>query len=409
MQDYDIVIAGGGMTGLAVALSLANSNWNICILEKSKNPPVFDEKNYAPRVSALSASSINLLQKLGAWEEMQKMRISPYLAMEVWDGTSTGCISFNAGDMDLANLGYIVENDVSVLGLLSQLPKYKNIELKRDAWLEDIQVSKNSKRHLTLNTGDKLCANLLVGCDGANSFVRENSNIQMLTWDYGHTGIVASLTTEKPHNRTARQRFDSDTILAFLPLAEENLSSIVFSMPHEEAAKVLQMEDIEFCNYVTKAFEGKLGKIEATSPRHSFPFTQRNVKTYVESGLALVGDAAHTIHPLAGQGVNQGFLDVECLAQILLEAEVNGENIGDIRLLKKYEHRRKPDNLLMMASMEAFKRGFNNNSLFLRWARNKALDLANSTHMLKKLVVGQASGENRISNKVFEKISNFLN
>lgn len=408
MQDYDIIIAGGGMTGLSVALSLANTHWNICILEKSEKPPVFDEKNYAHRVSALNATSINLLKQLGAWETMTTLRTSPYFAMEVWDGEGIGKIEFDANEAGLDNLGYIIENDVTVLGLLSQLEKHSNIELKTGVWLEQIQVSKGGKRHLTLNNGEELSATLLVGCDGANSFVRENSNIDMLTWDYGHTGIVASLESEKPHSHIARQKFSSNSILAFLPLAQENLSSIVFSMPHAKAQEVLQMQDADFCQFVENSFEHKLGKIQNTSARYAFAFTQRTVKQYVETGMALVGDAAHTIHPLAGQGVNQGFLDVIVLADVLLKAAEKGENIGDIRVLKSYEHRRKPDNLLMMASMETFKRVFNNDSLLLKWARNKALDFTNSKTMLKNLVVGQAAGEERISNKFLNKLGEFL-
>lgn len=408
MQAWDIIIAGGGMTGLALALSLADSNLNICILEKNDLAPVFNDKTYAPRVSALNETSKNLLNRLGAWQQMKAMRTSAYYAMEVWDGESLGTISFDAAELGLADLGHIVENDVTTIGLLSQLDKHKNIELKRGLWLDSMQVVKGGKRHLTLSNGEEVLTSLLVGADGANSFVRDLANIDMHTWDYGHTGIVTNLISEKPHMHTARQIFTKDAILAFLPLVGENQSSIVFSLEHKLAEEALTMEDADFCALVQNTFEHKLGEIESISARHAFEFRQRNVKTYVQTGLALIGDAAHTIHPLAGQGINQGFLDVIALADTLLKAISTGENIGDLKILKTYERRRKPDNILMMAAMEAFKRTFNNDSLFLSWARTKALNFTDSQAMLKKLIVGQASGEDRLSNRLLTKVTSYF-
>lgn len=409
MQDWDIVIAGGGMAGLALALSLADSNFNIAILEREEKPPLFNKKTYAPRVSALNETAKNLLTRLGAWQQMEAMRTSPYYGMEVWDGESLGSIKFDASELNLEDLGHIVENDVSVLGLLSQLTKHNNIEIKRGIWLDSMRVVKGGKRHLTLNNGEELQTSLLVGADGANSFVRELAKIDMYTWDYGHTGIVANLISEKPHQSIARQVFTKDAILAFLPLIGKNQSSIVFSVPHKLAEEALALKDKDFCQLVEKTFEEKLGKIESISARNSFELRQRNVKTYIQGGLALIGDAAHTIHPLAGQGINQGFLDVIALSETLLKASSEGENIGDLKTLKTYELRRKPDNLLMMAAMETFKRSFNNESLFLRWARNKALNFTDSQTLLKKLIVGQAaSGEDRLSNKLLTKVASFF-
>ena len=243
-----------------------------------------------------------------------------------------------------------------------------------------------------MDDGRTLTAELVVGADGAQSPLREWAEIETHGWDYQQSAVVCTVTTEHSHQQTAWQRFLPEGPLAFLPLSDPHQCSIVWSNSTEEAELLCQLDDDIFKDTLGKAFESTLGEIQEVSKRAKFPLKLRHADHYVESGFALVGDAAHTIHPLAGQGVNIGFLDAATLAEVVLEAHGKGRKIGNLHTLNKYQRRRKGDNLVMQMTMDAFKRVFGSELEPVRWARRFGLQTVNKSALLRKLFMRQASG-----------------
>ncbi|GAO96272.1 2-octaprenyl-3-methyl-6-methoxy-1,4-benzoquinol hydroxylase [Pseudomonas syringae pv. actinidiae] len=289
-------------------------------------------------------------------------------------------------------LGHIVENRVVQDALLDRLHD-SDIGLLANARLEQMRHSGDDWL-LTLADGRLLRAPLVVAADGANSAVRRLTETPTREWDYLHHAIVTSVRTADSHKKTAWQRFTDDGPLAFLPLDREgeHWCSIVWSVTPAEAERLMVLEDDLFCRELEQAFEGRLGQVLSADARLCVPLRQRHAKRYVAKGLALIGDAAHTIHPLAGQGVNLGFLDAAVLAEVLSQAAQRGERVADLRVLGRYERRRMPHNLALMAAMEGFERLFQANPLPLRWLRNTGLKMVNQMPEAKALFVREALG-----------------
>ena len=392
----DLIIVGAGMVGSALALALQNSGLQILLLDGGPlSVKPFDQSAaFEPRVSALSAASQRILERLGAWDGIAARRTSPYGEMQVWDGSGTGQVHFSAASVHAEVLGHIVENRVVQDGLLDALYE-ADLGLLPGARLEQLRRSGDDWL-LTLTDGRELRAPLVIAADGANSAVRRLAGCATREWDYLHHAIVTSVRCSKPHQQTAWQRFTDDGPLAFLPLAKaddaEHWCSIVWSTTPAEAERLMALDDAAFCHELGKAFEWRLGDVLESDPRHCIPLRQRHAKRYVEPGLALIGDAAHTIHPLAGQGVNLGFLDAAVLAEVLMHALERGENLADIKVLGRFERRRMPHNLAMMAAMEGFERLFQADPLPLRWLRNSGLNLVDGANEAKALFVRQALG-----------------
>jgi 2-octaprenylphenol hydroxylase len=392
----DLIIVGAGMVGSALALALQHSGLQILLLDGGplSLKPFAQDAAFEPRVSALSAASQRILERLGAWDGIAARRTSPYAEMQVWDGSGTGQVHFSAASVHAEVLGHIVENRVVQDGLLDALYE-ADLGLLPGARLEQLRRSGDDWL-LTLSDGRELRAPLLIAADGANSAVRRLAGCATREWDYLHHAIVTSVRCSKPHQQTAWQRFTDDGPLAFLPLAKaddaEHWCSIVWSTTPAEATRLMALDDAAFRRELGKAFEWRLGEVLESDPRHSIPLRQRHAKRYVEPGLALIGDAAHTIHPLAGQGVNLGFLDAAVLAEVLLHALERGENLADIKVLGRFERRRMPHNLAMMAAMEGFERLFQADPLPLRWLRNSGLNLVDGASQAKALFVRQALG-----------------
>ena len=392
----DLIIVGAGMVGSALALALQHSGLQILLLDGGPlSVKPFDQSAaFEPRVSALSAASQRILERLGAWDGIAARRTSPYGEMQVWDGSGTGQVHFSAASVHAEVLGHIVENRVVQDGLLDALYE-ADLGLLPGARLEQLRRSGDDWL-LTLTDGRELRAPLVIAADGANSAVRRLAGCATREWDYLHHAIVTSVRCSRPHQQTAWQRFTDDGPLAFLPLAKvddaEHWCSIVWSTTPAEAERLMALDDAAFCHELGKAFEWRLGDVLESDPRHCIPLRQRHAKRYVEPGLALIGDAAHTIHPLAGQGVNLGFLDAAVLAEVLLHALERGENLADIKVLGRFERRRMPHNLAMMAAMEGFERLFQADPLPLRWLRNSGLNLVDGANEAKALFVRQALG-----------------
>ena len=391
----DLLIVGAGMVGSALALALKDSGLNIVLLDGSplSVKPFTAQDSFEPRVSALSAASQRILQRLGAWDGIRSRRISPYSHMHVWDGSGTGHIQFSAASVHAEVLGHIVENRV-VQDALLECVQGTDIEMLASARLEQMRRSGDDWL-LTLADGRTLRAPLVIAADGANSAVRRLTGCETREWDYQHHAIVTSVHCAQTHQQTAWQRFTDHGPLAFLPLEREGQQdwcSIVWSTTPEQAEKLMALDDAAFCRELEFAFEGRLGDVLSADPRVCVPLRQRHAKRYVAEGLALIGDAAHTIHPLAGQGVNLGFLDAAVLADVLLHATDRRERLADVRVLSRFERRRMPHNLALMAAMEGFERLFQSDSLTARLIRNTGLKWVNQMPEAKALFVRQALG-----------------
>ena len=394
-MQADLIIVGAGMVGSALALALEHSGLDILVVDGSplSVKPFDGTAAFEPRVSALSAASQRILERLGVWDGIAARRASAYRDMRVWDGSGTGSVHFSAASVHAETLGHIVENRVVQDALLERLHD-SQIGLLGNARLEQLRRSGDGWL-LTLADGRELRAPLLVAADGANSAVRRLAGCATREWDYLHHAIVTSVRCARSHQATAWQRFTDDGPLAFLPLQrgdDRHWCSIVWSTVPAEAERLMALGDEAFRHALGKAFEWRLGEVTEVDPRLCIPLRQRHAKRYVESGLALIGDAAHSIHPLAGQGVNLGFLDAAVLAEVLLHAIERGEQPNDVRVLSRYERRRMPHNLAMMAAMEGFERLFQADPLPIRLLRNSGLNWVDELPDAKALFVRRALG-----------------
>ena len=391
----DLLIVGAGMVGSALALALQGSGLQVLLLDGSPMSvkPFDPQAAFEPRVSALSTASQRILDRLGVWDGITARRASPYADMHVWDGSGTGQIHFSAASLHAEVLGHIVENRVVQDALLDRLHDC-DLGLLANARLEQMRRSGDDWL-LTLADGRTLRAPLVIAADGANSAVRRLTGVATREWDYLHHAIVTSVRSARPHRMTAWQRFTDNGPLAFLPLdrdGQHDWCSIVWSTTPGEAQRLMALDDSEFCSELERAFEGQLGTVLSVDPRLCVPLRQRHAKRYVAEGLALIGDAAHTIHPLAGQGVNLGFLDAAVLVEVLLQAAGRGERLADVKVLSRYERRRMPHNLALMAAMEGFERLFQADPLPVRWLRNTGLKLVDRLPEAKALFVREALG-----------------
>lgn len=392
----DLIIVGAGMVGSTLALALQDSGLRIVLLDGARlesGPALAADAPFEPRVSALSMASQRILERLGVWPGVLARRATPYRAMCVWDGSGTGQIDFRAASVHAEHLGHIVENRVVQEALLERL-QTAPIERWGEARLDQLRRSAGGWL-LTLADGRQLRTPLLVAADGARSRVRQLAGCATREWDYLHHAIVTSVRCSQPHQDTAWQRFTDGGPLAFLPLSrtgDRHWCSIVWSCPPAQADALLALDDAGFAAALERAFESRLGAVLEVEPRHGVPLRQCHARRYVEPGLVLIGDAAHSIHPLAGQGVNLGFLDAAVLAEVLQHAQHRGESLASTRVLGRYERRRMPHNLAMMAAMEAFERLFQSDDLRLRWLRNAGLRLVDRHYLAKGLFIRQALG-----------------
>jgi len=391
MQTYDVSIAGGGMVGLGVACGLQGSGLRIAVLEREA-PQVRDTS--APpalRVSAINAASERLLQHLGVWDAILSARASAYHGMEVWDRDSFGRIVFDDEQQGLAHLGHIIENAVIHQALWQRAESLSDITLIAPAELQQVAFGDN-EAFVTLQDGSMMTARLLVAADGANSWLRNKADIPLTFWDYQHHALVANVRTEQPHESVARQVFHGDGILAFLPLSDPHLSSIVWSLPPQEATRLQAMPEAVFNQQLSVAFDLRLGLCAAESERKAFPLMGRYARNFAAHRLALVGDAAHTIHPLAGQGVNLGFMDAAELIGEVKRLHQQGKDIGQHLYLRRYERSRKHSAAVMLASMQGFRELFNGNIPAKKLLRDVGLALADTLPGVKPRLLKQAMG-----------------
>jgi len=389
-QHYDVVIIGGGMVGLTLACALGGSRLQVAVVEAHEPEDIHADDEYDLRVSAISRASQQVFINLNVWEGMKLRRISAFEHMHVWDATGDGEINFDAAELGVDALGHIVENRVTQLALLDQVKQLGNVDCLCPQQVKNIEYGEIGSRILLAN-GNEVSARLLVGADGAHSRVREAAAIDLQQADYDQKALVCVVKSTLHHQDTAWQRFLPTGPLAFLPLGDGRCS-IVWSSTSEQADALVALDQRDFCRKLEQAFDRKLGSIESVGQRAAFPLVRRHAETYVKPGLALIGDAAHTIHPLAGQGVNLGILDAACLAQIIIKADGMGHDIASQSSLRKYERWRRGDNAIMMFSMSGFKNLFSNEQSELSVIRNAGLNLVNSIQPLKNKFMRHAMG-----------------
>ncbi|MEG0009122.1 MAG: FAD-dependent 2-octaprenylphenol hydroxylase [Aeromonas sp.] len=394
MQTVDLVIVGGGMVGLGLAAALKNSALSVAVVEGQLPEPVLGE---APdnRVSALSLASQHILHGVGAWAGIEGRRLQPYDKMAVWEQDSFGHIGFDAASLRQSALGHIVENRVIQLALLDAIlggsNGASNISLLTPARAQSLQVSE-AGAILLLDDGRALSAKLVVAADGAHSWVRRQADIPLTSWDYGHHALVATVRTSEPHEGVARQIFTPDGPLAFLPLWQPDLCSIVWSIPAARAEALCDCDEEQFNRQLMAAFDGRLGLCKVEGARSAIPLTARYARDFARERLVLVGDAAHTIHPLAGQGVNLGLLDAAALAEQLLKSQRAGTDIGLLANLRGYERWRKSEAARMLAAMEGLKRLFGGSNPLKKLVRGVGLRAFDALTPLKTQVIRAAMG-----------------
>lgn len=389
-KHYDIVIVGGGMVGSTLACALSDTGLKVAVIEKYIPSEIQKNDDYDLRVSAISHSSQNVFRHLAVWDGIEKRRCCAYEKMDVWDSEGHGEVVFDAADNGVRELGHIIENRVIQLALLERIQQLDNVDLISGQSVGQIRYAAE-KSIVNLEDGSDITCRLLVGADGANSAVRQAVDIDLDIAEYDQKGIVAVVTPDKHHQHTAWQRFLPTGPLAFLPLSNGQCS-IVWSADSAEAERIMQLDDETFCSELTHAFDAKLGKVNSASERAAFPLIRRHANCYVKEGLALVGDAAHTIHPLAGQGVNLGLMDAASLAEVISEAKTYRRDFASFHTLRKYERWRRGENQLMMFSMSGFKNLFGNDNPLLSKIRNLGLSLVQKTGIVKSTLMNRAMG-----------------
>lgn len=396
IEKFDVIIIGGGIVGLTFASLLArNQQLKIALIEHKPPELTWDEKQYGLRTSALNRASENILKHAQVWQILFNDRISFYDKMQVFDHTFLGSINFSATDILEKDLGFIIENRVLIRALWNQINLLPNIEIFI-ANINDITVESN-KAHVQMLINQKvikkITADLIVGADGQSSMVRSYAKISKIEHDYNQSALICNVKTENAHNNTARQIFLIDGPLAFLPLADQSECSIVWSLPPELAIKYRDMHLDEFNCTIANASNFMLGEIHTISERACFPLKMMHANKYCIARVALIGDAAHVIHPLAGQGVNLGLLDAAALAEILLNAINNKrEDLGSINILRKYERSRVTNNIMMQSIMTGFKRLFGSNLAIIKYARNYGLKVLDKFAIGKREIIQGALG-----------------
>lgn len=404
-QQFDIVIVGGGMVGATMAALLQELPLKIALLDRGNfdNPrpepdSEAEEVAFDARVSALTLASRQLLEQLGVWQAVISQRCCPYQTMDVWDAEGTGSIAFSAADIDQDELGIIVENRVLLHALHNKLHEQDNLELIPAQLVTALDTAGSGDVSLQCDSGQEITAKLLIAADGANSGIRRLAQFKTREWDYQHSALVTTVRTELPHGGCARQRFMASGPLAFLPLHTgreddtQRYCSIVWSAEPEMNEALMQLDEADFAKKLGAAFEWRLGQIEHCAERFSFPLRQRHAVDYVQDNIVLIGDAAHSIHPLAGQGVNLGLLDARALANELKQAQAVGRTPADKTVLMRYQRARKGHNLGMMWLMEGFKHLFAQEALPLRWLRNAGLRSVDKAGFIKNQLARRAMG-----------------
>lgn len=388
---FDLVIIGGGMVGTTLACALRNSSLRCAVVEFQTPQFGVTEPQFDLRVSAITRASQRIFETLNVWPDMVAQRVSPFREMHVWDSRGSGEVHFDSAELGEPLLGHIIENRVMTAALFRGLQGANNVEVLTGRRCTRLQRL-NDAWQLTLDDETVIHANLLVGADGSRSWVRDQLAIRVRGWDYDHTALVTYVKTALPHQETAWQRFLPTGPLAFLPLTD-GYSSIVWSTQDEHAKRLYKLDAAQFAVELEQAFASRLGAIEFVGPRAFFPLRFLQTEHYIHEGVAFIGDAAHTMHPLAGQGVNLGLTDAASLAEVIVAAHQQRVSIAATPVLRRYERWRRADNLPMLATVDSFQRLFAADVPMLNWLRNSGMEVLNHLPMIKNPILEYAMGK----------------
>lgn len=388
MEHSEVIVVGGGVVGTTMACALGTAGITVTLVEA--HAPVAAAAQRDPRMFAITRASERIFRSLQAWDAMTAQEHCAFTDMEVWDSTANGCLHFDCAELAEPCLGYIFEPCVLTAALGQRLRQLPSVQVLQPAHCQSLQVEQECAR-VTLQDGRVLQASLLVAADGAGSPLRNMLGIPVQTEDYHQTSLVALVQTARAHRHTAWQRFLPGGPLAFLPLAD-GWCAIVWTLPAAEAGRVQALDTAAFQDELAAAFEWRLGAIVDCGPRAAWPLRCQHAEHYVTARAALIGDAAHVIHPLAGQGVNLGLLDAAALAEVICAARARGRDPGTLQNLRRFERWRRGDNLLMMSAMTGINRLFSNANPALGRLRSSSLDLVNRAAPLRNLLMRHAMG-----------------
>ena len=389
-MNYQVTIVGGGVAGALLALYLGKARVNTCLIDKGK-PSLKLANPFIGRTTSLNLSSINSLREAGIWETIEK-NSQQFEEIYVWDAEGSSSVQFNAAEISRKDLGAIVHNNIILEAIFNELEKIPEVRLIEDESLMDIKHDPH-KVEVSTHAGLNIMSELLIGADGSLSKVRDLSQIPIRTWSYQQQALVASVVTEKSLNKTAFQIFTDTGPIALLPLAQgSNEASLIWSTDEEYGQKILKLERNLLMQELRLKTEDRFGEIICKEDIDSFPLHQLHAKKFYKGRSILVGDSAHTIHPLAGQGLNLGIADVKELSELLTSANRYGRALYDKEILRSYSKRREPESYKMIALMEAFKRGFGSENIWIKLGRSFAFDFANNTKVLKQRLIKEAAG-----------------
>jgi 2-octaprenyl-3-methyl-6-methoxy-1,4-benzoquinol hydroxylase len=386
---YDLVVVGAGVVGSAAALAAARDGLRVALVE-AHEPAPWSASTPDLRVYAFAPDNTLLLEDLGVWPSVLAARAQPYRRMRVWDAAGGGELDFDADAFGRDVLGHIVENNLLVDRLWSAGGRESDLQRFCPARLESIEQDEDTATAV-LEDGQRLRTRLLLGTDGAASRVRDLAGLESTRHDYGQRGLVAYVGTERPHEDTAWQRFLPTGPLAFLPCADGRCS-IVWTLPDDEALRLLAADDVSFLRELTRAFDARLGELVSVSGRAAFPLRRQLAKNYVSGRVALAGDAAHVVHPLAGQGVNLGLRDVSALRAAWRDAGTRGADFAAPHRLARWARDRRSDNTVAAYAFETINRTFSNDAVLPTLLRGHALGLAGRLPPLTRALWKHAAG-----------------
>ena len=387
MNQHDVIIIGGGIVGGTLACALGQSGLQVALVE-AREPVI--RIGTDPRVYAITRASEQIFRSLEIWDAIATHPVCAFTDMEVWDAGGEGVLHFDCAELAEPWLGHIIEPGIMLAALQDRLQALDSVTLYCPSRFTQIDIE-TDRAIVSLQDGRSLSAPLLAAADGAHSPVRERLGIEVRRHDYHQTSLVARVHTALPHANTAWQRFLPGGPLAFLPLAD-GWSSIVWTLPEDDVERILSLDADAFHAALGAAFDFRLGEINDSGPRHTWPLVRQHAMHYVQQRVALLGDAAHAIHPLAGQGVNLGLLDVAVLAEVIEAARAARRDAGSLHILRRYERWRRSDNQLMMMAMDGINRLFSNANLPIGRLRNVGLSVVGHTPPVKHALMRHAMG-----------------
>jgi len=386
-MTFDVLIIGGGLVGASLAAALKSGDLSVALVENHaiSNQPA-PGNGWDSRIYAISPGCAAFLAQSGAWQHMDMSRVQQIEQMRVF-GDGGAELDFSAYQVGAPELAFILESRLLLAALWQQLQQQDNLTLFSPAKCASLAWHDDAAS-LHLEDGREICAKLIVGADGRDSWVRQQAGITEPPSPYHQHGVVANFVAEKPHRSTAWQWFQPDGILALLPMPQQ-MVSMVWSVSPERSAELTSMPHDELCAQVAAASHHMLGELQVVTPPAAFPLRLLNLPHIAKPRLALIGDAAHNVHPLSGQGVNLGFRDARQLTQVLLQRGAQ-QDCGNEHLLRRYDRARREDILSMQLTTDALKNLFNNRNPLLRTMRNLGLNVTNHVAPLKKMLARHA-------------------